>query len=297
MVKKGIAQQLRVAQGKIEGPQEDGETSVFYYNGNEFTVPTDKWAEAFNRYKQQTDKEHDEVIAVGGLHILGTERHESRRIDNQLRGRAGRQGDPGCSRFYLSLEDDLMRIFGGEWVSNLLLRLGMEEDVPIESKLITRRIETAQKAVEAQNFEARKHLLEYDDVMNKQREAVYGMRRQLLEGVDQKDLILEDYVSGILGDLLEQYCPPKAHPDDWDIKGLKDAIFTRFGVDILAEGVKPETLNRQELGDAIFAKLKERYDAKGKADRARSHAPSRAHDHAQRDRPAVERPPAVTWTT
>jgi preprotein translocase subunit SecA len=265
MVKKGIAQQLRVAEGKIEGPQEDGQDSIFYYNGNEFLVPTDKWTEALNRYKQDTDKEHDEVIAVGGLHILGTERHESRRVDNQLRGRAGRQGDPGSSRFYLALEDDLMRIFiAKEWISNLLQRLGMEEGVPIESKMMTRRVETAQKTVEAQHFESRKHLLEYDDVMNKQREAVYGLRRRLLEGVDQKDLILEDYVSAILGDLLEEFAPEKAHADDWNIKGLKDAVFTRFGVDFLAEGVKPETLNRAELGDAIFAKLKERYDAKEK---------------------------------
>jgi preprotein translocase subunit SecA len=264
LVKKGIAQQFRVAQGKIEGPQEDGQTSVFYYNGNEYNVPTDKWTEAYNRHKQQTDKEHDEVTAVGGLHILGTERHESRRIDNQLRGRAGRQGDPGSSRFYLALEDDLMRIFAKEWVSTLLQKLGMEEGVPIESRMITRRIETAQKTVEAQHFESRKHLLEYDDVMNKQREAVYGLRRRLLEGTDQKDLILEDYVSAILAEQLEQFCPPKAHADDWDIKGLKDAIFTRFGVDFLAEGVKPEMMNRGELGDAIFAKLKERYEAKEK---------------------------------
>ncbi len=264
MVKKGIAQQLRVAQGKIEGPQEDGQTSLFYYNGNEYTVPTDKWADAFQRYKKQTDVEHEEVIAVGGLHILGTERHESRRIDNQLRGRAGRQGDPGSSRFYLALEDDLMRIFAKEWVSTLLQRLGMEEGVPIESRMITRRIETAQKAVEAQHFESRKHLLEYDDVMNKQREAVYGLRRRLLEGTDQKDLILEDYVAAILAEQLEEYCPEKAHVADWNIKGLKDAIFTRFGVDFIAEGVKAENLNRGELGDAIFAKLKERYDAKEK---------------------------------
>jgi preprotein translocase subunit SecA len=255
---------LRVAQGKIEGPQEDGETSIFYYNGNEYTLPTENWTEAFNRYKQQTDKEHDEVTAAGGLHILGTERHESRRIDNQLRGRAGRQGDPGSSRFYLALEDDLMRIFAKEWVSNLLQRLGMEEGVPIESKMISRRIETAQKTVESQHFESRKHLLEYDDVMNKQRAAVYGLRRRLLEGMDQKDLILEDYVSAILGAQMDEFCPPKAHVDDWNIKGLKDAIFTRFGVDFLAEGVKPDTLNRQDLGDAIFAKLKERYDAKEK---------------------------------
>ena len=263
LVKKGIAQQMRVAQGKIEGPQEDGQTSIFYYNGNEFLVPTDKWTDALDRHKTQTDKEHDEVIDVGGLHILGTERHESRRVDNQLRGRAGRQGDPGSSRFYLALEDDLMRIFiAKEWISNLLQKLGMEEGVPIESKMMTRRVETAQKTVEGQHFESRKHLLEYDDVMNKQREAVYGLRRRLLEGLDQKDLILEDYVSAILADQLEQFCPPKAHADDWNIKGLKDAIFTRFGVDFIAEGVKPETLNRAELGDAIFEKLKERYDAK-----------------------------------
>ncbi len=264
LVKKGIAQQLRVAQGKIEGPQEDGITSIFYYNGNEYTIPTAQWTEVLLRYKAQTDKEHDEVIAAGGLHILGTERHESRRIDNQLRGRAGRQGDPGSSRFYLALEDDLMRIFAKEWVSKLLERLGMEEGVPIESKLISRKIEGAQKAIEGQHFESRKHLLEYDDVMNKQREAVYGLRRRLLEGMDQKNLILDEYVSGILGDLMDEYCPPKQHGDDWNIKGLKDAIFTRFGVDFVAEGVHADSLNRQELGDAIFQKLTERYDAKEK---------------------------------
>jgi len=263
-VKKGIAQQLRAAQGKIQIAVDESKSTVWYYAGNEYAVPTDQWNEIFSRYKQQTDKEHDEVTAAGGLFILGTERHEARRIDNQLRGRAGRQGDPGASRFYLSLEDDLMRIFAKEWVSNLLQRLGMEEGVPIESKLISRRIEKAQQAVEGQHFEARKHLLEYDDVMNKQREAVYGLRRQLLEGVDQKDIILEDYVAGILSDLLDQYAAVKTHPADWDVKGLKDAIFTRFGVDILGEGIKPETLNRQELGDAIFDRLKARYDAKEK---------------------------------
>jgi len=263
-VKKGVAQPVRAAQGKIETVVDDPNRTTWYYAGNEFEVPTDQWNEVFARYKTETDREHKEVIEAGGLHIFGTERHEARRIDNQLRGRAGRQGDPGSSRFYLSLEDDLMRIFAKEWVSNLLQRLGMEEGVPIESRMITRRIEAAQKAVEAQNFEARKHLLEYDDVMNKQREAVYGLRRRLLEGLDQKDLIIEDYVSGILGDMLEQFCPAKGHADDWDLKGLKDAIFTRFGVDIYAEGIKPDALNRAELGDAIFDKLKERYDAKQK---------------------------------
>jgi len=262
-VKKGVAHPVQAAVGQIKA-ETRSDMTLFYHGGNEYEVPTAQWNEIFERYKAQTDIEHQQVIEAGGLHIFGTERHEARRIDNQLRGRAGRQGDPGSSRFYLSLEDDLMRIFAKEWVSNLLQRLGMEEGVPIESRLISRRIEAAQKAVEAQNFEARKHLLEYDDVMNKQREAVYSLRHQLLEGIDQKELILEDYVAGILSDLLDQFAAKNVHEADWDIKGLKDQIFTRFGVDILAEGVKPEQLNRQELGNAIFEQLKERYEAKEK---------------------------------
>jgi preprotein translocase subunit SecA len=140
----------------------------------------------------------------------------------------------------------------------------MEEGIPIESKLISRRIEAAQKAVEAQNFESRKHLLEYDDVMNKQREAVYGLRRQLLEGLDQKDLILEDYVSSAVGDLLDQYAPANVHAEQWDTAALKQQIFTRFGVDLAAEGLDFDRLNRTELGDSIFGKLKQRYEAKEK---------------------------------
>jgi preprotein translocase subunit SecA len=261
-VKKGLAVPVKTAAGVIEAASQRPDVARWYYQGNEFECNAAQWEEIFARYKTQTDAEHDQVVATGGLHILGTERHEARRIDNQLRGRAGRQGDPGSSRFYLSLEDDLMRIFAKEWVSNLLQRLGMEEGVPIESRLITRRIEAAQKAVEAQNFEARKHLLEYDDVMNKQREAVYGLRHQLLEGLDQKELILEDYVAGILSDLMDKYAAKDVHPEDWDVKGLKNELFTRFGVDILAEGVKPEQLSRQELGDATFDKLRDRYEAK-----------------------------------
>jgi len=272
--KKGTAQPLKAAQGQIQTNVDSSKNTVWYYAGNEYVVSSEQWHEVLARHKSQTDADHGAVIDSGGLFILGTERHEARRIDNQLRGRAGRQGDPGASRFYLSLEDDLMRIFAKEWVSGLLQKLGMEEGMPIESRLISRRIEKAQEAVEAQHFESRKHLLEYDDVMNKQREAVYGLRRRLLEGLDQKDLIVEDYVAGILSDLLEEYAAVKVHPADWDIKGLKDAIFTRFGVDILAEGIKPDTLNRQELGDAIFDKLKARYDAKEKligADAMRYH--------------------------
>ena len=262
MLKKGLALPVKVAEGELAVHRDDHSTTYWYYQGAEYSCPTAQWMEALNRYKAETDKEHERVIAAGGLFILGTERHESRRIDNQLRGRSGRQGDPGASRFYLSLEDDLMRIFAKEWVSNLLQRLGMEEGVPIESRLITRRIEAAQKAVEAQNFEARKHLLEYDDVMNKQREAVYGLRRQLLEGLDQKELIQQDYVRDLLGGLLDKYASEQTHPEDWDVGALKNEIFTKFGVDIYAEGIRPENLNRSELGDQIFDKLVERYDAK-----------------------------------
>ena len=193
----------------------------------------------------------DEVTALGGLHILGTERHEARRIDNQLRGRAGRQGDPGSSRFYLSLEDDLLRIFMGERISGIMHKLGMDEGEPIESKMISRRIEGAQKAVEAQNFEARKHLLEYDDVMNKQREAVYGLRNQLLEAEDQREFI-QGVADGILDAMLDTYCDPEANVHDWDIPALKVDMIGQFGIDIDRENL-PSQLNRQELRDALGA--------------------------------------------
>ncbi|HTG95109.1 MAG TPA: preprotein translocase subunit SecA, partial [Pyrinomonadaceae bacterium] len=150
----------------------------------------EQWQTAFLRAKRIVEDEHNEVVGLGGLHIVGTERHESRRIDNQLRGRAGRQGDPGSSRFFLSLEDDLMRIFAGDKVKALMQRLGMEKGVAIESKMVSKRIAAAQKSVEGRNFEARKHLLEYDDVMNRQRETIYGLRRQLMEEPDQREYLL-----------------------------------------------------------------------------------------------------------
>jgi preprotein translocase subunit SecA len=265
MVKKGIAQQLKTAGGEVALEQDTSQSTVFYYNGVEYKCPADKWNEAYSRYKADTDAEHDQVVATGGLHILGTERHEARRIDNQLRGRAGRQGDPGSSRFFLSLEDDLMRIFFPRaWVSNLLQRLGMEEGVQIESRMLTRRIENAQKGMEAQHFESRKHLLEYDDVMNKQREAVYGLRRQLLAGVDQKELILEDYVAGMVSDALDRFAPRNAHADQWDMEALEKNLLDNFGLDATKQGIDVDALNRQELGDAIFEKLKELYAAKEK---------------------------------
>ncbi len=263
-MKRGLATAVKAVAGDVEARPDDPTTAYWYYQGQEFSIPSGIWAELLTKYRAETDVEHDQVTAAGGLFILGTERHESRRIDNQLRGRAGRQGDPGASRFYLSLEDDLMRIFAKEWVSNLLRQLGMEEGVPIESGMITRRIEAAQKAVEAQNFEARKHLLEYDDVMNKQREAVYGLRRQLLEGNEQKELIQQDYVRDLLGGILEKFAGEQVRPENWDISGLKSEIFGRFGVDFLAEGVDPSSLNHHDLGDAIFERLIARYDAKEK---------------------------------
>jgi len=261
LVKQGQARAVSVAEGKIS-PMAPAGFLRFYYQGQEFEVGEAEWAEVNTVHAEAAAKEHKEVIEAGGLFILATERHESRRIDNQLRGRAGRQGDPGASRFYLSLEDDLMRIFAKQWVSTLLERLGMEEGVPIESRMISNRIEAAQKAVEAQNFESRKHLLEYDDVMNKQREAVYGLRRQLLEGVEQRELILDDYVGGILSSALDEYCPENKHADQWNIKGLQDRLMGQFGADLEAMGIKPLELPRHELGDEVFEHLKQEYEAK-----------------------------------
>ncbi len=263
LVKKGHARSISVAEGAIS-PMAPAGFLRFYYNGQEFEISEPEWAETFKGHADAAQLDHEQVIAAGGLFILGTERHESRRIDNQLRGRAGRQGDPGESRFYLSLEDDLMRIFAKQWISTLLEKLGMEEGVPIESKMISNRIEGAQKAVEAQNFESRKHLLEYDDVMNKQREAVYGVRRRLLEGLDQRELILEDYVGGILSTALDEFAGEKVHPDQWNVKGLEQRLMDQFGLNLTAAGIKPIELSRHELGDAIFEKLKQDYEAKEK---------------------------------
>jgi len=263
LVKRGQARAISVAEGAIN-PMAPAGFSRFYYQGQEFEVGESDWNEAIKGHAEAAQADHAQVIAAGGLFILGTERHESRRIDNQLRGRAGRQGDPGESRFYLSLEDDLMRIFAKQWISTLLERLGMEEGVPIESKMISNRIEGAQKAVEAQNFESRKHLLEYDDVMNKQREAVYGVRRALLEEADQRELILDDYVGGILSGMLDEFAPEDAHPDQWNLKGLQEKLIGQFGLDLKAAGIEPAELGRHDLGEAIFEKLKADYETKEK---------------------------------
>ncbi|WP_103932123.1 preprotein translocase subunit SecA [Bryocella elongata] len=263
MVKRNLARVVSPAEGAIHPVAAAGFTR-FYYQGQEFEVPEQLWSDTFAAHSTATKAEREDVVNAGGLHILGTERHESRRVDNQLRGRAGRQGDPGSSRFFLSLEDDLMRIFAREWISTLLQRLGMEEGVPIESKMISNRIEKAQEQVESQNFEARKHVLEYDDVMNKQREAVYSLRRQLLEGVEQRELIVDDYTATILSTVLDQAIPAKAQPHQWDIEKLWQQVYEVFGAKFNEgpDAIDAEALTRHDLGETIFEKLGERYKVK-----------------------------------
>ena len=236
---------------------------LFQHEGKIFQVPADQWKPVYDQFADQCKAEHDEVVALGGLHILGTERHEARRIDNQLRGRAGRQGDPGSSRFFLSLEDDLMRIFGGERVKALMFRLGMTEGVPIESKLISRRIENAQKSVEAQNFDARKHLLEYDDVMNKQRETIYAIRRSALEGKDQRDYVL-GIAEDVARELVDTYCPSEQHPGQWNTTQFLAEVNNLFGFDAKAGGADPNALNHEELAEATVDAVKNKYEEREK---------------------------------
>jgi len=236
---------------------------LFQNEGKIFQVPSDQWKPVYDQFSQQCKAEHDEVVALGGLHILGTERHEARRIDNQLRGRAGRQGDPGSSRFFLSLEDDLMRIFGGERMRALMFRLGMTEGVPIESKLISRKIEGAQKSVEAQNFDARKHLLEYDDVMNKQRETIYNIRRSALEGKDQRDYVL-GVAEDVARELVDTFCPRDKHPDQWNTAQFLAEVHAQFGIDAKAAGADPTSLSHDELAEATVKAVTTRYEEKEK---------------------------------
>jgi preprotein translocase subunit SecA len=242
-----------------ERPPEGSTGEIFDAYVQAYSAWRKQWAEFVDRFKVVTDVEHEGVVKLGGLHILGTERHEARRIDNQLRGRAGRQGDPGSSRFYLSLEDDLLRIFAGERISSIMHKLGMEEGVPIESRLISKRIQAAQKAVEAQNFESRKHLLEYDDVMNKQRETVYGLRRQLLEGSDQKEFIL-DASDRVVGWLVESFCPKDQHADQWNVNGLRTEIWGRFGIDLKKHELPLDPKRLDELHDELKRLVRERYE-------------------------------------
>src|SRR5881628_1043217 len=212
---------------------------------------------ALGEARRITEPEHARVVGLGGLHILGTERHEARRVDNQLRGRSGRQGDPGSSRFYLSLEDDLLRIFGSHRIQKIMERLGMEEGEPIEHKLVTRAIATAQKRVETHNYEIRKHLLEYDDVMNKQREIIYGMRRQILEGEPQADTIAE-WIEDLVAVTLDAYAAEGAHPEDWDLGGLSEALSRQFDVRV-SPGRFQEVVLRDGLEELVGEAVRERY--------------------------------------
>ena len=227
----------------------------------------EQWRNAFVQAKQIVEDEHNEVVSLGGLHIIGTERHESRRIDNQLRGRAGRQGDPGSSRFFLSLEDDLMRIFAGDKVKALMQRLGMEKGVAIESKMVSKRIAAAQKSVEGRNFEARKHLLEYDDVMNKQRETIYGLRRQLMEEPDQRDYLMGDPPSSgvaydLLSDITTQYLNPEVSQEAWDVDNYQLQIKTIYDLDTDSENIDIPNMTSQEVVDKVWERLKARYEIK-----------------------------------
>ncbi|MDX6529480.1 MAG: preprotein translocase subunit SecA [Blastocatellia bacterium] len=226
----------------------------------------EQWKDAFAKAKRIIEVEHKEVVERGGLHILGTERHESRRIDNQLRGRAGRQGDPGSSRFFLSLEDDLMRIFAGDKVKALMQRLGMEKGVAIESKMVSKRIAAAQKSVEGRNFETRKHLLEYDDVMNKQRETIYGLRRQLMEEPDQREYLVGDtgVARDLLADTTKQYLDPALSEHEWDIENYKVKIQSIYGIDLDAEGIDFGHANSEEIDEQIWARLQAKYADKEK---------------------------------
>ncbi len=254
---------------------DDDEWVYFYHLDSFYRTAKPDWDRVFAHFKQQTEAEHEEVVAAGGLHIIGTERHEARRIDNQLRGRAGRQGDPGSSRFYLSLEDDLMRIFGSDRISGLMQRLGMEEGVPIEHNMVTRAIERAQKQVEAQNFGTRKHLLEYDDVMNKQRENIYALRRELLEGhirisdehEEVQELDTRAYLmmlaQDILDDAIEAYAGKDVDVEEWDLEALQMDMTRVFGLDAADfDAADFGGKSADEIRDALWERIVQRYDAK-----------------------------------
>jgi preprotein translocase subunit SecA len=255
---------------------DDEEFVYFYHLDGFYRVARADWDRVFAHFRRQTDAEHEEVVTLGGLHIIGTERHEARRIDNQLRGRAGRQGDPGSSRFYLSLEDDLMRIFGSDRIAGLMQRLGMEEGVPIEHGMVTRAIERAQKQVEAQNFGTRKHLLEYDDVMNKQRENIYALRRELLEGnirVEDEDVqevkqidtraYLMMLAEDVLDDAIEAYAGKNTDPEEWDLDALKMDMSRVFGLDAGDYlGLDFSDRSADEIRDAIWERIVKKYDTK-----------------------------------
>jgi preprotein translocase subunit SecA len=271
---QAIAEELAERLPKGEEKFVDDEEFVYFFHVDGFfRVPRQEWERIFSHFRRETEAEHNQVVTLGGLHILGTERHEARRIDNQLRGRAGRQGDPGSSRFYLSLEDDLMRIFGSDRIAGLMQRLGMEEGVPIEHGMVTRAILRAQTQVEAQNFSVRKHLLEYDDVMNKQRESVYTLRREILEGkvhLTEEELVhtgeyLLALAEEILEDQVDRFAGKQLDEEEWDIPALILEVTRVFGLEPkVLEELELDTLASDAMVDAIWPKVKESYVEKEK---------------------------------
>ncbi len=238
----------------ILGGNPEGITREFLKDKKDYTE--DDWKQAYSKAEEICSKEREAVVSAGGLHILGTERHEARRIDNQLRGRSGRQGDPGSSRFYLSLEDDLMRIFGSDRISGLMGKLGMDEDMPIENRMVSKAIENAQKRVEAHNFDIRKHLLEYDDVMNKQRLEIYSFRKEILQGENLKDRIFS-MIDEVIDEMLFIYCPQEKHMEEWDIKGLKDSVYGLFSI---VPNITPVDLDL--LKGTLISEVKNTYEKK-----------------------------------
>ncbi len=249
----------------------DDEEFVYFFHEGFYRAPRPDWERILSHFRAETEAEHERVVEAGGLHIIGTERHEARRIDNQLRGRAGRQGDPGSSRFYLSLEDDLMRIFGSDRIQGLMERLGMEEGVPIEHGMVTKAIERAQKQVEAQNFSVRKHLLEYDDVMNKQRENVYALRRELLDGtvvldedeeVDSRAYLMR-LAEGLVDSTIQTYCGEEIEPEEWDTAAVKRDVGVLFGIDgEQLDQVDLTDRNPEEMREALWTLAEEQYTEK-----------------------------------
>jgi preprotein translocase subunit SecA len=238
-----------------------GNPDAFAEHRRAETSSSEEFADLLTQLRAEAAKDRETVLAAGGLHILGTERHESRRVDNQLRGRSGRQGDPGSSRFYLSLEDDLMRIFGSDRLQNIMRKLGMEEGVPIEHGMVSRAIERAQKQVEGRNFETRKHLLEYDDVMNRQREEIYGLRRDILKGKQGKDEILA-LADVILDYTLGRNLPEDKAFDEWDMAAFDVDLKEYFGID--AGSLDFTGKDRDEIRETLLAALHELYEAKEK---------------------------------
>ena len=238
----------------ILGGNPEGITREFLKDKKDYTEDDRK--QTYSKAEEICSKEREAVVSAGGLHILGTERHEARRIDNQLRGRSGRQGDPGSSRFYLSLEDDLMRIFGSDRISGLMGKLGMDEDMPIENRMVSKAIENAQKRVEAHNFDIRKHLLEYDDVMNKQRLEIYSFRKEILQGENLKERIFS-MLDEVIDEMLFIYCPQEKHMEEWDIKGLKDSVYGLFSI---VPNITPVDLDL--LKGTLISEVKNTYEKK-----------------------------------